>query len=96
MNFRSSSSSFTLTQVKMSGFQRGMVKSMNASNTIPRLTLCEDIDLTTLSALRDSIKKSQQKSITFMSFFIKSFSLALLDFPLLNSLYDDDKPFEYT
>lgn len=31
-----------------------------------------------------------------MTFFIKAFSLALNDFPLLNSLYDVNKPFEYT
>jgi len=31
-----------------------------------------------------------------MTFFIKAFSLALNDFPLLNSLYDINKPFEYT
>lgn len=31
-----------------------------------------------------------------MTFFIKAFSLALRDYPLLNSLYDINKPFEYT
>jgi 2-oxoisovalerate dehydrogenase E2 component (dihydrolipoyl transacylase) len=31
-----------------------------------------------------------------MSFFLKAFSMALEDFPVLNSLYDVSKPFEYT
>jgi 2-oxoisovalerate dehydrogenase E2 component (dihydrolipoyl transacylase) len=30
-----------------------------------------------------------------MSFFVKSFSLALNSFPILNSTYNPDKPFEY-
>lgn len=31
-----------------------------------------------------------------MTFFLKFFSTALLDFPVLNSTYDPEKPFEYT
>lgn len=31
-----------------------------------------------------------------MSFFIKAFSLALSKFPILNSTYNVEKPFEYT
>lgn len=31
-----------------------------------------------------------------MTFFIKAFSLALREYPVINSLYDINKPFEYT
>lgn len=31
-----------------------------------------------------------------MPFFIKTFSLALLEYPIMNSTYDPEKPFEYT
>lgn len=31
-----------------------------------------------------------------MTFFLKFFSAALIDFPILNSTYDPEKPFEYT
>lgn len=30
-----------------------------------------------------------------MTIFVKAFSLALLDFPIINSTYNDQKPFEY-
>lgn len=30
-----------------------------------------------------------------MSIFVKAFSLALNDFPIINSTYDESKPFEY-
>lgn len=68
---------------------------MTESNTIPHLYLKEEYDVTALGALRDTIKTQNQISITFMTFFIKAFSLALNEFPLLNSLYDPAHPFEY-
>lgn len=34
-------------------------------------------------------------SVTFMPFFIKAFSMALTQYPILNSSYDPTKPFEY-
>lgn len=37
----------------------------------------------------------KQENITFMTLFIKSFSLALFKFPILNSTYDESKQFEY-
>lgn len=33
--------------------------------------------------------------MTMMPFFIKAFSLAMLDYPIINSHYDVSKPFEY-
>ncbi|KAL4488323.1 hypothetical protein ABPG72_019173 [Tetrahymena utriculariae] len=84
------------TTVKMSDFQKGMQKSMTEANTIPHLYLKDEYDLTNLTLLREQIKKSQNQSITFMTFFIKAFSLALKEYPILNSLYDVNKPFEYT
>jgi hypothetical protein len=30
-----------------------------------------------------------------MPFMIKAFSLSLQEFPIINSLYDENKPFEY-
>ncbi|CAD8067560.1 unnamed protein product [Paramecium primaurelia] len=79
--------------IKMSDFQKGMQKSMTESNTIPHLYLQEEIDVTSLSLFREELKK--QQNITFMTLFIKSFSLALLQFPILNSTYDPSVPFQF-
>lgn len=81
--------------VQMSDFQKGMQKSMTESNSIPHLYLKDEFDLTELTAMREQLKKISPIPITFMSLFIKSFSLALLKYPSLNSLYDKSKPFEY-
>ncbi|CAD8070336.1 unnamed protein product [Paramecium sonneborni] len=79
--------------IKMTDFQKGMQKSMTESNTIPHLYLQEEIDITSLSSFREELKK--QSNITFMTLFIKSFSLALHQFPILNSTYDSNAPFQF-
>lgn len=78
----------------MSDFQKGMQKSMTEANTIPHLYLKEEIDITSLAEFREKIKKD--KNITFMTLLIKTFSMALLKYPIINSTYDVSKPFEYT
>lgn len=67
---------------------------MTASNSIPHLYIKEEIDITETVKFREILKK-QGHSITFMSIFLKSFSLALKDYPLINSVYDPERPFEY-
>jgi 2-oxoisovalerate dehydrogenase E2 component (dihydrolipoyl transacylase) len=42
-----------------------------------------------------STKLSKHK-LTYMPFLIKAFSVALTEYPKLNTLYDASKPFEYT
>lgn len=45
---------------------------------------------------RAKIKKNLNINITVMTLLIKAFSLALKDFPIVNSTYDLEKPYEYT
>eukprot|EP00331_Platyophrya_macrostoma_P008733 CAMPEP_0176412686 /NCGR_PEP_ID=MMETSP0127-20121128/4280_1 /TAXON_ID=938130 /ORGANISM="Platyophrya macrostoma, Strain WH" /LENGTH=406 /DNA_ID=CAMNT_0017792381 /DNA_START=22 /DNA_END=1242 /DNA_ORIENTATION=- len=80
---------------KMNDFQKGMQKTMTSATEIPHFSFKDEFDITELTNLRNNLKKSGVK-LTFMPFFIKSFSLALLDFPMMNSTYDSSKPFEYT
>ncbi|CAD8086584.1 unnamed protein product [Paramecium sonneborni] len=84
----------TSTVIKMSDFQKGMQKSMTEANSIPHLYLKEEVDLTELAQMREQLKK--EKNITFMTLLIKSFSLALTKYPILNSTYDSTRQFEYT
>ena len=67
---------------------------MTEANSIPHLYLKEEVDLTDLADMRELLKK--EKNITFMTLLIKSFSLALTKFPIINSTYDSSNPFEYT
>ncbi|EGR34705.1 hypothetical protein IMG5_003380 [Ichthyophthirius multifiliis] len=83
-------------QIKMSEFMKGMQKSMTESNKIPHLYYKDEFDLTKLSEIRQQWKKQLNNNVSFMTIFIKSFSLALQDFPILNSHYNTNTPFEYT
>jgi 2-oxoisovalerate dehydrogenase E2 component (dihydrolipoyl transacylase) len=71
------------------GIKAVMARQMADSvNTIPHFTYCEEIDLTELIALRLSLKDSYAKQgvkLTMMPFFMKALSLAIKDFPVMNS-----------
>ncbi|MDX1677728.1 dihydrolipoyllysine-residue acetyltransferase [Arsukibacterium sp.] len=71
------------------GIKAAMARQMADSvATIPHFTYCEEIDLTALIALRLSLKDSYAKQgvkLTMMPFFMKALSLAIKDFPVMNS-----------
>ncbi len=71
------------------GVKAAMAKAMVASvSTIPHFTYCEEIDMTKLIALRSELKEvyaKQDIKLTMMPFFMKSMSLALKQFPVMNS-----------
>ncbi|MGI2098713.1 dihydrolipoyllysine-residue acetyltransferase [Shewanella glacialipiscicola] len=69
---------------------RMMVESVSS---IPHFTYCEEFDLTDLVALRESMKvkySSNEVKLTMMPFFMKSMSLALNQFPVMNSQVNAD------
>ncbi len=76
------------------GIKAAMARQMAESvATIPHFTYCEEIDLTELIALRLSLKDSLAKQgvkLTMMPFFMKAMSLALNEFPILNSQVNAD------
>lgn len=71
-----------------------MARQMTESvSTIPHFTYCEEIDLTELIALRSSLKDGYAKQgikLTMMPFFIKTLSLAIKQFPIMNSQVSAD------
>ena len=85
---------------KMKGIQAIMAKAMVESvSTIPHFTYCDEIDLTVLIKLRSSLKENSvmnevlakhDSKLTMMPFFIKAISLALLEFPVINSQVNKD------
>jgi len=76
------------------GIKAAMAKAMvNSVSTIPHFTYCEEIDMTNLIALRSGMKEAYAKQdikLTMMPFFMKSISLALKEFPVINTQVNDD------
>ena len=76
------------------GVKAVMAKAMQESvSSIPHFTYCEEIDMTELIALRKELKEvyaKQDIKLTMMPFFMKAMSLALKEFPLINSQVNDD------
>lgn len=74
------------------GFQKAMVKTMNKALQIPHFGYCDEVDVTHLVNLRNVFRKmADERGVRFsyMPFFIKAASLALLQYPILNSSVDD-------
>ncbi|MCL2919163.1 dihydrolipoyllysine-residue acetyltransferase [Shewanella litorisediminis] len=76
------------------GVKAAMARQMMDSvSSIPHFTYCEEIDLTELVALRERMKakySSDDLKLTMMPFFMKSLSLALTEFPVVNSQVNAD------
>ena len=69
---------------------KAMVESVS---TIPHFTYCEEIDMTELVQLRSDIKEGYEKQdiqLTMMPFFMKAMSLALKEYPIINSQINED------
>lgn len=84
------------SSTKLTPLQRGMLKSMTSSLTIPHLTYCEDVYMDRLISLRNQFKIFHKDlKLTYMPFFIKFLSIAMIDFPIANSILHESS-FEYT
>ncbi|MCW8092281.1 dihydrolipoyllysine-residue acetyltransferase [Alteromonas sp. ASW11-130] len=79
---------------KVRGIQAAMAKQMAASvYTIPHFTVSDELRMDALIALRSQLKPVFEKrglKLSFMPFFAKALSLALNDFPIINSQLNDD------
>jgi 2-oxoisovalerate dehydrogenase E2 component (dihydrolipoyl transacylase) len=69
--------------------KKAMTKTMTQALTIPTFTYSDDMDATKLIALRKELKKTH-KDLTMLPFFIKALSLAMEEFPLMNSVVDPE------
>lgn len=83
-----------IERIPMTGIRALMAKQMMTSvSTIPHFTYAEEIDITDLNILRrelnDAMAESGQR-LTLMSLFIKTLSVALSEFPLVNSRMSAD------
>ena len=76
------------------GIKAAMAKQMSESvYTIPHFTVSDEIVMDNLIATRAQLKPEFEKNgvkLSFMAFFIKAMSLALKQFPIVNSQVNDD------
>lgn len=73
------------------GITKAMFKTMTQSLSVPHFGLAEEVDMTALVKLRPEMKKVAQEknvSLSYMPFLIKAASLALTEYPILNSTID--------
>lgn len=78
---------------KLKDVRRVMFKTMTAALKIPHFTYSDEVNVTDLVKLRDTLKGDAESlgvKITFMPFFIKAASLALTKYPILNSSVDEE------
>ena len=77
------------------GFKRAMVRSMNeAWQKIPHFGYCDEIVMNELIALRTELQETAKERgvrLSYMPFFIKAASLALRQYPSLNSSVSADE-----
>jgi 2-oxoisovalerate dehydrogenase E2 component (dihydrolipoyl transacylase) len=76
------------------GIKAAMAKQMmHAVFTVPHFTVSDEIELDNLMAVRNQLKDNfaqQGVKLSFMPFFIKAMSLALKQFPIINSQVNED------
>lgn len=78
---------------KLSGVRKAMFKTMTASIKIPHFSYSDEVNVTDLIKLRESLKGEAEclgVKLTFMAFFIKAASFALAKYPILNSSLDEE------
>ena len=70
------------------GLRKAMVKSMDESLKIPHFGYCDEIEVSNLVKMRKELKyicKERDMKLSYMPFFLKAASMALLEFPIINS-----------
>eukprot|EP00249_Psilotum_nudum_P011632 c23290_g1_i1 orf=482-2101(+) len=75
------------------GYQRIMVKTMTAAAAIPHFHFMEEFNVDALVELKKSLNDicaEQGVKLTYLPFVIKSLSVALTKYPLLNSTCNED------
>ena len=66
-----------------------MTKTMTESLSIPFFTFSDEIDASNLIKLRKEMKNIYPK-LTMLPFFIKACSIAMTEYPIVNSQVDND------
>lgn len=72
---------------KLTGIHRAMVKSMTDALSIPAYNIQEQVCTEQVKRLRSEfLKNNPNKKITYLPFFMKAFSQAMLEYPIFNAV----------
>ncbi|KAK8511286.1 hypothetical protein V6N13_013703 [Hibiscus sabdariffa] len=81
------------TIVRLRGFQRTMVKTMSMAAKVPHFHYVEEIDCDALAELKASFQTNNSEpgiKFTFLPILIKSLSMALNKYPMVNSCFNEE------
>lgn len=83
-------------EIPVTGVRRAIAANMlKSKHEAPHAWMMIEVDVTNLVQYRDSIKgefkKKEGFNITYFAFFVKAFSQALKEFPMMNSMWAGDK-----
>ena len=74
---------------KLTGMKKAMTKTMTESRSIPFFMFSDEIDATQLIKLRHALKQ-QHKNLTMLHFFVKAASIAMNEYPIMNSNFNPE------
>lgn len=77
------------TVKQITGMKKAMTKAMTEGLSIPFFTFSDEIDATKLIKLRKDMKEAYPK-LTMLPFLIKACSIAMVDYPVINSQVDNE------
>jgi 2-oxoisovalerate dehydrogenase E2 component (dihydrolipoyl transacylase) len=84
----------SVEDVKMIGLRRRIAEQMAVAYArIPHITYVEEVDVTALEELRETLnrrKRKEQPRLTLLPFLMRAMVLAVAKQPRLNALFDDD------
>ena len=78
-------------EIKFSGFTRAMTKTMTAALQIPHFVYCDEFEMGELMNLRKNLNVTLAESgikLSYMPFLVKATSIALTEYPIINSSID--------
>ncbi|KAE8670366.1 Lipoamide acyltransferase component of branched-chain alpha-keto acid dehydrogenase complex [Hibiscus syriacus] len=81
------------TIVPLRGFQRTMVRTMSMAAKVPHFHYVEEIDCDALAELKASFQTNNSEpgiKFTFLPILIKSLSMALSKYPMVNSCFNEE------
>lgn len=79
--------------IPLRGFQRAMAKTMSIAAKVPHFHYLEEINVDSLAELKTAFQDAtagQSVKHTYLPFLIKSLSFALMEYPSMNSVFNED------
>ena len=81
-----------VTEVPVVGVRRAIATQMSKSKShIPHITYVEEVDVTELQKLRQTLNEESAESLSILPFIMLAVVRAIADYPAMNARYDDER-----